>query len=95
MARQPGVRALDGDRRDDRVGLIAAPEDRHGALGDAGSVSTRSLDRVAQAADASHVLLTPSAVATADDVDAVAPNSGVMLEMVARSPMVSARAPSP
>ncbi|MEH3088512.1 MAG: FAD-binding and (Fe-S)-binding domain-containing protein [Microbacterium arborescens] len=42
------------------------------ALGDAGSVSTRSLDRVAQAADASHVLLTPSAVVIADDADAVA-----------------------
>ncbi|WP_256728905.1 FAD-binding and (Fe-S)-binding domain-containing protein [Microbacterium oleivorans] len=42
------------------------------ALGDAGSVSTRALDRVAQASDASHVLLTPSAIATADDADAVA-----------------------
>lgn len=42
------------------------------ALRGAGSVSTRSLDRVAQASDASHVLLTPSAVATADDADAVA-----------------------
>lgn len=42
------------------------------ALGDAGTVSTRSLDRVAQASDASHVLLTPRAVATADDAAAVA-----------------------
>lgn len=41
-------------------------------LGHAGAVSTRALDRVAQAADASHVLLTPSTVATADDAAAVA-----------------------
>ncbi|KAA9089559.1 FAD-binding and (Fe-S)-binding domain-containing protein [Microbacterium radiodurans] len=45
------------------------------ALGDqtgAGGVSTRSLDRVAQAADASHVLLTPRAVAAATDAASVA-----------------------
>jgi len=41
------------------------------ALGDGGTVSTRALDRVAAASDASHYLLTPRAVVTADDAAAV------------------------
>ncbi|NUS52442.1 MAG: hypothetical protein HOQ22_15560, partial [Nocardioidaceae bacterium] len=37
------------------------------AVGPGGSVSTRALDRVALAADASHFLLTPQAVVVAED----------------------------
>lgn len=42
------------------------------AVGAGGSLSTRALDRVAYASDASHVLLTPRAVAVASDAAAVA-----------------------
>ncbi|WP_020014978.1 FAD-binding and (Fe-S)-binding domain-containing protein [Promicromonospora sukumoe] len=41
------------------------------AVGPGGSVSTRALDRVAVAADASHFLLTPQAVVVADDAATV------------------------
>lgn len=42
------------------------------AVRDPGRVSTRAIDRVARAADASHFLLTPSAVVTAADAEEVA-----------------------
>lgn len=54
------------------VAPFEVPPAVHGAVSDPARVTARALDRVAAASDASHFLLTPSAVATAADAAEVA-----------------------